>query len=51
MPGWNCILLLRSVRINQLFFAKTGKHPRRQSAKSACFCAAVDFLACKCETA
>jgi hypothetical protein len=31
MPGWNCILLLRSVRINQLFSVKTGK----QFAKSA----------------
>ncbi len=43
MPDWNCILLLRAVRINQLFFVKTGKHSRKQFGKSACFCAAVDF--------
>ncbi len=43
MPGWNCILLLRAVRINQLFFVNTGKHSRKRFAKSTRFRAAVDF--------
>ncbi len=43
MPGWNYILLLRSVGINQVFFVNAGKQSRKQFAKSIGFRAAVDF--------